>query len=311
MRKLIIISALVILSCLAGCATVKTDGAEAAATESEEKEMGNSGQIALPDENTTIFIDAGDHQIPAVVTIPQEASGNNQVPAVIMLHATGADKDGAGGGFKNIAPQLAAEGIASIRIDFMGSGESTEDYARYSYSTAMSDVDTTADYLVSLGVIDPERIGLLGWSQGGTDALLAAANNDTYASVVTWAGSINLEHRVTDQMRADAERQGYATLSLSFGGSLRLGKQWIDEVDATNVLEKVAEIKAPILAIAGTSDTIVLPQAAADIINASTNKDSKRYTIENADHIFNIFSGDRTAYEALCRETINWFKETL
>ena len=57
--------------------------------------------------------------------------------------------------------------------------------------------------------------------------MLAAANNDTYTSVVTWAGSINLGHLVTDKMRDDVQKQGYTILTLSFGGSVRLGKQWI------------------------------------------------------------------------------------
>lgn len=271
----------------------------------------NSMMSELINTDKTIFIDAGDHKIPAIVTIPKEASIQNKVPAVVMLHATGADKNGAGDGFKNLAPQFAAAGIACIRIDFMGSGESTEDYARYSFSTALSDVNSTVDYLLSLGIIDANRIGIMGWSQGGTDALLAAANNDAFVSVMTWAGSINLGHLVTDKMRDDARKQGYAILNFSFGGSVHLGKQWIDEVDATDVLQKVSEIKVPICAVAGTKDTTVPPQAASDIIKASTNKNSKLYTIENADHIYNLYSKDKTAYEMVCKETISWFKETL
>ena len=123
--------------------------------------------------------------------------------------------------------------------------------------------------------------------------------------------NIDIGHLVTDKMRDDAQKQGYAILNLSFGGSECLGKQWIDEVDTTNILEKVSEIKASIYAIAGTKDTIVPPQAAADIINASKNKDSKRYIIENADHIFNVYSDNRTAYEKKKKKMINWFKETL
>ena len=317
MKKSIIMFIMVILTNLASCATTKTNDVEKAMSNTkpqqmEENKMGTSKRINTGNEEITIFINAGDHKIPAIVTIPKEASINNKVPAVIMLHATGADKNGAGDGFKDIAPQFAAAGIACIRIDFMGSGESTEDYAKYSFSTALIDIDVTVDYLLSLGIIDSKRLGVLGWSQGGTDALLAAARNDTFVSVMTWAGSINLGHLlVDDQMRVDAQKQGYAILNFSFGGSAHLGKQWIDEVDSTNVLEKVSEIKAPIYAIAGTKDTVVPPQAATDIINASKNKDSKKYIIENADHIFNLYSGDRTTYEVLCKETINWFKKTL
>lgn len=82
-------------------------------------------------------------------------------------------------------------------------------------------------------------------------------------------------------------------------------------MDATDVLKKVSQIKAPICAVVGTKDTIVTPKSATDIFYASTNKNSKKYIIENADHIFNLYSEDKTAYQELCKQTISWFEETL
>lgn len=77
---------------------------------------------------------------------------------------------------------------ASIRIDFIGNGDSTEDDINYNFVTATSDANAAADYLANLNVVD----GVMGWSQGGTIALLAAGHNRSFQSVVTWAGAPDL-----------------------------------------------------------------------------------------------------------------------
>ena len=44
-----------------------------------------------------------------------------------------------------------------------------------------------ANYAKTLEQIDGEHVGVMGWSQGGTDALLCAARAaDVFTSVVTW-----------------------------------------------------------------------------------------------------------------------------
>ena len=55
----------------------------------------------------------------------------------------------------------------------------------------------------------------------------------------------------------------------------------------------------------------VPPQTAEKIIKASENKDSEVYLLKGADHTFNIFSGDMTAFDELCEVTVEWFVNTL
>ena len=88
---------------------------------------------------------------------------------------------------------MAADGIATLRIDFMGNGDSTASYRDYNYTSAVIDAKAAADYLAGLETVDGGNLGVMGWSQGGTDALLAAeAHPGTFQAVVTWSGALEL-----------------------------------------------------------------------------------------------------------------------
>ncbi len=62
-----------------------------------------------------ITIDAGDHQIPATVTIPV---GEGKFPFVVMLHGNGSTRHEAGNAYDYTAPEMAKAGIATIRFDY-------------------------------------------------------------------------------------------------------------------------------------------------------------------------------------------------
>ncbi len=54
-----------------------------------------------------------------------QPAGNGPFPAVLMLHGFGSSRDEVGNLFLKLAMALGEEGIASLRIDFHGWGEST------------------------------------------------------------------------------------------------------------------------------------------------------------------------------------------
>jgi dienelactone hydrolase len=255
-----------------------------------------------------ILITNGDYEIPGIVCLPV---GEGPFPAVIMLHGTGSEKNEAGGGYELTAPELAKSGIASIRIDFIGNGDSTEDYINYNYTTAVSDANAAREYMASLDTVDGNRIGIMGWSQGGTIAMLAAGHNRSFQSVVTWAGAPDLTSVGNEENYETAKEDGYYNLTFEWREPLKLGLQWFDEVYSTDVLEVFSYSDAPVLAINGANDTTVDPENANKIVEASSNEKSKTLFIENADHTFNIFTGDMTAFNELISATVEWFDETL
>ena len=256
----------------------------------------------------SVMIPNIDHDIPAVICIPE---GDGPFPIVVMLHGTGSDKSEAGGGYLLAAPALAEAGIASVRFDFIGNGESTADYIDYNFTSAVDDTNIAFAYAASLPRIDGHRAGIMGWSQGGTIALLAAGENPAYKSVVCWAGAPDLSGVADLEAYEIAKENGFYELTFDWRSSLKLGLQWFDEAYGTDVLEVFSNSTAPVLAINGALDTVVDPVNAQRIVDASRNNESEVLLIEGADHTFNIFTGDMTAFDQLIGATVDWFVKTL
>ena len=258
------------------------------------------------------------HEIPATLTLPVSASKDAKVPGVVMLHGTGSNRDEAGMGYALAAPRMAADGIATLRIDFMGNGGSTASYRDYNYTSAVIDAKAAADYLAGLETVDGGNLGVLGWSQGGTDALLAAeAHPDTFQAVVTWSGALELNGASLfagtsfEDAYAQAKKEGFYTMTFDWREPLELGERWFQEVAETNILKVTADIKAPILAINGKDDTTVTPDNAEKIVKAAANADSQLLLVDNCDHTYNVFSGDFTALYQTVDATAAFFQAQL
>lgn len=278
--------------------------------------MLTAGAAALAEDagytETVVTIPNGDHEIPATVCMP---AGEGKHPAVVMLHGTGSNREEAGNGYKMAAPVLAEKyGVATIRIDFMGNGESTADYTGYTYDSAVSDAVAAAEYMKAQENIDGEHIGVMGWSQGGTNALLCAARRpEVFTSLVTWAGAPDLSILLTDEQYEEAQKNGFFVMNFDWREPLNVSLQWCEDVRNVDVLaEFAAGYAGPVLAIHGDKDVTVDPEWSNKIVAASTNEASKTLFIEGMDHTFNVFAEAdfKSLYEA-ADATGAFFAETL
>ena len=123
------------------------------------------------------------------LTLPKSAG---PFPAVILISGSGAqDRDEALAGhrpFLVLADYLTRQGVAVLRVDDRGVGGSAGDSLRATSSDFADDALAGVAYLKGRREIDTARIGLIGHSEGGLVAPLAATRSQDVAFIVLLAG---------------------------------------------------------------------------------------------------------------------------
>ena len=112
------------------------------------------------------------------------------MPALLILSGSGPlDRDSNMKGQKldvavAIAEALAAVGVASLRYDKRGVGESDGDYLSMGFDDETSDAAVALDTLRVTDGVDPARVGVVGHSVGATIAIRLAAQGEGVAAAI-------------------------------------------------------------------------------------------------------------------------------
>jgi dienelactone hydrolase len=139
-----------------------------------------------------VLVGEGERALPGTLAMPKGDAGK-PVPAVVLVHGSGPqDRDetiGANKPFLDIARGLAAQGIAVLRYEKRTRAR-PQDFAGGNFSV---DDETTNDAVLAVDLlrrtpgIDPERVFVLGHSQGGMLAPRIAAVSSHVAGLVLLA----------------------------------------------------------------------------------------------------------------------------
>lgn len=234
--------------------------------------------------------------------------GGASGPAVVMLHGFGSSRDEVGGLFAMQAEALAAEGIASLRIDFRGYGESTGDMADTTIEGLVADAAAARGYLAEVDGVDDGRIGVIGYSFGAAVAMLEP---DEFASVVVWGKMGNLQSEFHEFLGQDfydkAKADGIASLDLGWR-VISLKQEFLDSVARHDLAESFSGYPGPFLTIAGESD----PASGYfdQYLSLATGK-TEALVIPGADHMLGVFSDEPEIGRQVIDKTTAWLEETL
>lgn len=146
---------------------------------------------------------------------------------VVLISGSGAQDRNSDLGSLNHRPflvlsdYLTREGIAVLRYDERGVGESTGKYAGATSLDFSYDVEAAVAYLKSRKDMKRAKIGLIGHSEGGLIAPMLAARNKSIDFVVLLAGpGIPNDELMILQARRMAEAQGVPKVMLDANGAL-------------------------------------------------------------------------------------------
>ena len=119
--------------------------------------------------------------------------GKSSFPAVLLITGSGPqDRDETVYGhypFLVLADYLTRQGVAVLRVDDRGVGESTGDFSQATSEDFASDVLAGIGYLKTRKEINPEQIGLIGHSEGGLIAPMVAIKSPDVAFIILMAGT--------------------------------------------------------------------------------------------------------------------------
>ena len=122
------------------------------------------------EEQVTYDNPAAGVRLAATVTLPK---GDGPFPAALLIAGSGPnDRDETIMGhspFLVLADHLTRQGIAVLRFDKRGIGQSTGEYAKATTADFTSDVEAGLSYLKTRRDIDPKKIGLIGHSDTTTE----------------------------------------------------------------------------------------------------------------------------------------------
>ena len=245
----------------------------------------------------------GNPPYPVVVTI----TGSGQQTRDEYLPLRGLEKYRP---FRQIAEALASRGIAVLRVDDRGVGHSKGgDTLKVSTSANFADdVRAQVDFLRERRDIDPNRIALLGHSEGGMIAPIVATTDPRIAGIVLLAGpgkrgdaiiayqvnqGLEGDATLTEEARVKARAEQQDAMRKAIAGDATapesLRAPWMRYFLAYDPLPTIRKVRQPILILQGELDRQVTADQAELITKAARdagNRDVTARVFPGLNHLF-------------------------
>lgn len=229
-------------------------------------------------------------------------SSGEKVPIAIIMHGFTGNKEGRM--LKLIADSLQNHGIASIRFDFNGHGQSEGRFEDMTVPNEIEDAKKVYEYVATLPYVDASRIALVGHSQGGVVSAMTAGElgSPRVAAVALLAPAAVLRD---DAIRGNTMGAKYNPLdppdSVPLFGGHNLGASYIRTAFTLPIYETAARYTGLATIIHGTGDRVV-PYTYGERFHEQW-KNSEWHLLEYFDHGFtqNVYRVAELTSEFLTR----------
>ena len=198
----------------------------------------------------------------------------------LFAHCFTCSKDGLASA--RISRALTEFGIAVLRFDFTGLGESGGEFANTNFSSNIEDLEFAADFLRE-EYAAPSI--LIGHSLGGAAVLAVTHRIPEVRAVVTIGAPADPDHlsHLLRESRAEIEASGEAEVVLA-GRTFRVRRQFLVDIAAQPQAERIGELGAALLVMHSPADTIVAVDNARRIYEAARHPKSF-VALDGADHL--------------------------
>ena len=183
---------------------------------------------------------------------------------------------------RRISAELAQLGIATLRFDLAGLGESRGCFAETNFTTNVQDILAAAHYLQN-NHESPTLI--IGHSLGGTAALVAASKFSNIRAVVTLNSPYDPAHvaKRVASVKDEVFIHGEAAVQIE-GRQFRIQKHFFEVLEHYNMEQILASLKAALLVMHAPKDPVVHIRNASQIFSSASHPKSF-ISLERMDHL--------------------------
>jgi len=186
---------------------------------------------------------------------------------------------------RHISQGLIQKGLAVMRFDFTGLGDSEGSFADTNFSSNLADLQAACDFMEER--YESPQV-LVGHSLGGAAVIWAASMLESVRAVATIGAPADPEHvtHLLSEKQEEIEANGEATVLLG-GRPFKVKKQFLDDLRDREPKLAVQRLRGKSLLIMHSpQDTTVSVNNARDIYNAAHHPKSF-ITLDGADHLLN------------------------
>lgn len=232
--------------------------------------------------------------------IPEGKPG--KLPGIVMYHGCGGNKMESHFIFVKLSRALEKEGIASVRFDFYGSGESDGNFSDMTPETELKDAKAILDYFRGLSFIDSDRVGICGLSMGGyIGGMIAGDNKELVKAMCLWAPA-----GVMEELFKDRIEQGIKVGENIFDMSGHmLNYAAYESARKIDPFMRAAAFDKETCIIHGTNDETIPFKVGLKYKDMLSKVEF--HPIEGADHTFNGCAWEKQVIEI----TVGFFKKNL
>lgn len=213
--------------------------------------------FVLPRQENIAWKSADGTTIEGLLFYPIDYQPGKRYPLVVQLHGgpNEADRYGMGGGFLfNYVPVLGAKGYAVLRPNYRGSigygNAAYRDIVGGYFRNMHLDVTTGVDFVINLGVADPDKLVVTGFSAGGHLTNKLITFTDRFKAASSSAG-------VANWISMYGQTDSRSNRTVYFGGTPWQANAPIEVYWNHSPIKDVANVKTPTIFFAGENDARV------------------------------------------------------
>ncbi len=248
-----------------------------------------AGIVDLPTAGPHEFVGDGDTPREQIAAVDDPLQ---QPPVVVFSHCFTCNKDLKA--IVRLGRALAGEGIAVLRYDMTGLGNSDGDFSRTNFTSNLADLRAAIDFAAGeLGLVT----GLLGHSFGGAASLAVAGNAaglpPSLRAVAALAAPSDTQHLAALMVKINPAIQSEGAGEVEIGGRRwTLRREMLDDFRSHQLDQLIANISLPLMLLHSPVDRTVGFDHALRIMQlASVRRDGSPASavslvaLDNADHL--------------------------